>query len=167
MRAGQEQGKKLQNVESECAMDSKEKEYVGATPTRMKTPAARTSLTPAKQNNSVLHTPLKPQPSNDKSQVEVAVRIRPSDRPETDLTVVQNSIVCQGKTFSFDRVYIPTNTTEDVFEEFIREPIQSVVKGFNSTVFAYGQTGSGKTHTMIGTPTERGVIFRAVDEVLY
>jgi hypothetical protein len=28
--------------------------------------------------------------------------------------------------------------------------VESVVNGFNSTIFAYGQTGSGKTYTMFG-----------------
>jgi len=28
--------------------------------------------------------------------------------------------------------------------------IDSVIEGFNGTIFAYGQTASGKTHTMEG-----------------
>ena len=28
--------------------------------------------------------------------------------------------------------------------------IDSVLEGFNGTIFAYGQTSSGKTHTMTG-----------------
>jgi Tfp pilus assembly pilus retraction ATPase PilT len=28
--------------------------------------------------------------------------------------------------------------------------IDSIVEGFNGTIFAYGQTASGKTHTMEG-----------------
>ena len=30
---------------------------------------------------------------------------------------------------------------------------QSVLEGYNGTIFAYGQTGTGKTHTMLGPPT--------------
>lgn len=39
--------------------------------------------------------------------------------------------------------------------------VESVLKGYNGTVFAYGQTGCGKTHTMMGVPDDeklRGVI---------
>lgn len=28
--------------------------------------------------------------------------------------------------------------------------IDSIIEGFNGTIFAYGQTASGKTHTMEG-----------------
>jgi kinesin family protein 3/17 len=39
--------------------------------------------------------------------------------------------------------------------------VESVLEGFNGTIFAYGQTGTGKTFTMSGIPTDpnlRGVI---------
>ena len=38
-------------------------------------------------------------------------------------------------------------------------------QGFNSTIFAYGQTASGKTHTMLGTDSEPGVIWRSVNSI--
>lgn len=41
-------------------------------------------------------------------------------------------------------------TQTEVYEGTARELIESVMSGFNATVFAYGATGSGKTHTMIG-----------------
>jgi chromosomal replication initiation ATPase DnaA len=28
--------------------------------------------------------------------------------------------------------------------------VESVLEGYNGTMFAYGQTGCGKTHTMMG-----------------
>ena len=42
-----------------------------------------------------------------------------------------------------------------------RPIVNSVMDGFNGTVFAYGQTGAGKTHTMEGLPNPpemRGII---------
>ena len=30
--------------------------------------------------------------------------------------------------------------------------VESVLQGYNATVFAYGQSGSGKTFTMTGAP---------------
>ena len=40
-----------------------------------------------------------------------------------------------------------------------------VLQGYNATVFAYGSTGAGKTFTMIGTPSEPGIMFRSVEEI--
>lgn len=38
----------------------------------------------------------------------------------------------------------------EVYDTAARPIIDSVLEGFNGTVFAYGQTSSGKTHTMFG-----------------
>ncbi len=49
----------------------------------------------------------------------------------------------------------------DLYEETFRSLVESVLNGFNGTIFAYGQTGTGKTHTMEGirsNPEQRGVI---------
>jgi kinesin family protein C2/C3 len=37
--------------------------------------------------------------------------------------------------------------------------------GFNVCIFAYGQTGTGKTFTMEGIPENRGVNYRALEEL--
>ncbi len=44
--------------------------------------------------------------------------------------------------------------------------MESVVEGYNGTIFAYGQTGCGKTHTMMGyaqNNKEKGIIPRTFD----
>ena len=41
----------------------------------------------------------------------------------------------------------------------------SVLDGYNVCIFAYGQTGTGKTFTMEGTPENRGVNYRTVEEL--
>jgi len=38
----------------------------------------------------------------------------------------------------------------DVYDEAVRPIVDSVLQGFNGTVFAAGQTGTGKTYTMEG-----------------
>lgn len=43
--------------------------------------------------------------------------------------------------------------------------IDSVLDGFNSTVFAYGATGCGKTHTITGTSAQPGIIFLTMQEL--
>lgn len=46
--------------------------------------------------------------------------------------------------FTFDRVFAPGSTQEEVYETVARPTIDDVLAGFNGTIFAYGQTGSGK-----------------------
>lgn len=52
----------------------------------------------------------------------------------------------------------------DVFDETV-PMIRSVMDGFDVCIFAYGQTGTGKTFTMEGTPENRGVNYRALEEL--
>lgn len=50
--------------------------------------------------------------------------------------------------FSFDRVFDMNSNQKEVYDCAARPIIDSVLDGFNGTIFAYGQTSSGKTHTM-------------------
>ena len=52
------------------------------------------------------------------------------------------------KSFSFDKVFGPSNSQADVYKNVVEPLIADVLSGYNCTVFAYGQTGSGKTYTM-------------------
>ena len=57
---------------------------------------------------------------------------------------------------------------EDVFAYCGNEIVQSVVEGYNGTIFCYGQTGGGKTFTMAGSPANykyRGIIPRSVSQL--
>jgi hypothetical protein len=69
-----------------------------------------------------------------------------------------------AKPFTFDQVYDWNSKQDYLFETTAQPIVDSVLQGYNGTVFAYGQTGTGKTHTMEGQwePTEmRGIIPRA------
>ncbi len=55
-----------------------------------------------------------------------------------------------------------------MYEETFRSLVDSVLNGFNGTIFAYGQTGTGKTFTMEGVRSNkelRGVIPNSFDHI--
>ena len=53
-----------------------------------------------------------------------------------------------AKSYSYDAVFDWNSTQEGIFNETASPIVDSVLDGYNGTVFAYGQTGTGKTHTM-------------------
>ena len=61
------------------------------------------------------------------------------------------------------------STQKEVYDVAAKPIIDSVLEGFNGTIFAYGQTSSGKTHTMQGQSIEdieaQGIIPRMVRTV--
>ena len=54
----------------------------------------------------------------------------------------------KDQTFAFDRVFDENTSQGDVYEATTKSLLDSVLDGFNATVFAYGATGCGKTHTI-------------------
>ncbi|KAM7481358.1 hypothetical protein LguiB_005941 [Lonicera macranthoides] len=68
------------------------------------------------------------------------------------------------KQFKFDHVFRPEHNQEAVFVQTL-PIVTSVLDGYNVCIFAYGQTGTGKTFTMEGTPENRGVNYRTLEEL--
>ncbi|XP_069571565.1 kinesin-like protein KIF3C [Brachyistius frenatus] len=124
--------------------------------------------------------------SKSSESVKVVVRCRPLNRKEEsngpaggiiqmDLRLGQ--VILRNprappsepqKTFTFDGVYDANSKQRDLYDESVRPLIDSVLDGFNGTIFAYGQTGTGKTYTMQGAwrdPEKRGVIPNAFDHI--
>ncbi|KAG5835962.1 kinesin-like protein KIF3B isoform X2 [Anguilla rostrata] len=72
------------------------------------------------------------------------------------------------KVFTFDSVYDWDSKQLDLYDETFRPLVDSVLLGFNGTIFAYGQTGTGKTYTMEGVrhdPERRGVIPNSFEHI--
>jgi len=67
--------------------------------------------------------------------------------------------------FIFDRVFDSVSTNVDVFEGSTKSLINSLLDGYNCSVFAYGATGAGKTHTMLGNKEDLGITYRTVAEL--
>jgi kinesin family protein 18/19 len=71
----------------------------------------------------------------------------------------------KDQTFGFDRVFDENITQGDVYEATTKNLLDSVLDGYNATVFAYGATGCGKTHTITGTAQQPGIIFLTMQEL--
>lgn len=67
--------------------------------------------------------------------------------------------------FAFDRVFDDNTNQSEVYEGTTKHLLDSVLDGYNATVFAYGATGCGKTHTITGTSQQPGIIFLTMQEL--
>ncbi|CAL4066614.1 unnamed protein product, partial [Meganyctiphanes norvegica] len=121
----------------------------------------------------------------DAESVKVVVRCRPMNEKETkeqhqrvvDMDVARGVVEIRNikasesdppKTFTYDAVYDWNSKQMDLYNETFRPLVDSVLNGFNGTIFAYGQTGTGKTFTMEGVredPDLRGVIPNSFDHI--
>ncbi|XP_053152238.1 kinesin-like protein KIF3A isoform X5 [Hemicordylus capensis] len=119
----------------------------------------------------------KPDKSDSSDNVKVVVRCRPFNEREkamcykmaVNVDEMRGTITVHKtdssneppKTFTFDTVFGPESKQLDVYNLTARPIIDSVLEGYNGTIFAYGQTGTGKTFTMEGVravPELRGII---------
>ena len=88
--------------------------------------------------------------------VRVVVRCRPllpnesSQDSSLKIDCTNNSIEASGRQFTFDRVFGFDSTQDSLYDESSRKIVESVLEGYNGTIFAYGQTGTGKTFTQSG-----------------
>lgn len=95
------------------------------------------------------------------------------DPPDTNpLSTMQRNAFPNGNRarirdyrFAFDRLFDELASQADVYENTTRPLLDSILDGFNATVFAYGATGCGKTHTILGSPQDPGVIFLTMKEL--
>ena len=56
-----------------------------------------------------------------------------------------------------------------IYEQSAFTLVESVLDGYNGTIFAYGQTGCGKTHTMMGghnSEEDKGIIPRTFSQII-
>jgi kinesin family protein 18/19 len=91
----------------------------------------------------------------------------PEDNPvhKFSRSVVPTGKRVKDQTFAFDRIFDENASQAEVYEASAKPLLDSVLDGYNATVFAYGATGCGKTHTITGTVQEPGVIFMTMQEL--
>ncbi|POR39685.1 Kinesin-like protein 5 [Tolypocladium paradoxum] len=91
----------------------------------------------------------------------------PEDSPvqRFSRSVIPTSKKVKDQVFAFDRVFDDNTTQSDVYEGTTKSLLDSVLDGYNATVFAYGATGCGKTHTITGTAQHPGIIFLTMQEL--
>lgn len=91
--------------------------------------------------------------------------------PDTGVVTIRNFKAGDAdsvKQYTFDAVYDCNSKQMDLYDETFRPLVDSVLLGFNGTIFAYGQTGTGKTYTMEGIPNNpecRGVIPNSFEHI--
>ena len=113
----------------------------------------------------------------DKSEsVKVVVRCRPLgskemeeqrecivnvDMKQESIAICNPSNIKEIKSFTYDY----RATQELIFTQTALPILESIMEGYNGTIFAYGQTGTGKTFTMEGNDneTDKGIIPRSID----
>ncbi|KAL1525694.1 hypothetical protein AB1Y20_020543 [Prymnesium parvum] len=119
-----------------------------------------------------------------KAHIEVYARVRPVKKPSSNFEIDyashalnvniprdhSNGVNNQREhyAFAFSRVLDQTTTQEQVFETVAQPVVDSVLEGYNGTIFAYGQTGSGKTFTITGGAeryADRGIIPRTISYI--
>ena len=91
----------------------------------------------------------------------------PEDNPvqKFSRSVIPHGKKVKDQTFGFDRIFDENVSQGEVYEGTTRSLLDSVLDGYNATVFAYGATGCGKTHTITGTIQQPGIIFLTMQEL--
>ena len=92
------------------------------------------------------------------------------DEIERQREWVEQPNLFQLHRFTFDQVFDLDSNQIDVYTLTAKPAVQSVLEGYNSTIFAYGQTGTGKTYTMEGftfnqNDPNRGIIQRTIEDI--
>ena len=80
--------------------------------------------------------------------------------------MISETSLAKYQQFFFDHVFDKNTSQQEVYNKTTKPLLESIIEGFNATVFAYGATGSGKTYTMLGkNATEKGIMPRAVSDL--
>jgi kinesin family protein 18/19 len=134
------------------------------------------------------------QSSNYKSNIIVAIRVRPLLEYESKISNVKcvsvnessslqlitpvNFNPYEGKKYlnlentkikhykyNFDYSFDEYSTQEEIYNLTASHLIPNILNGFNSTIFTFGTAGTGKTYTMFGNGEEPGIMIRTLNDL--
>lgn len=69
------------------------------------------------------------------------------------------------KKFVFEQVFGDEATNHDIYQATAHPLVDTLLQGYNCSVFAYGATGAGKTFTMLGQPECPGITSLTLQEL--
>ena len=112
---------------------------------------------------------------------KVMCRFRPLNEKEKNFSkelcvdfINENKIILKSQgeynsyNFTLDRIFNSNESQQTIYEIAAKPIIESVLEGFNGTIFAFGQTSSGKTFTMQGeidNSEKEGIIPRMIRHI--
>ena len=107
--------------------------------------------------------------SNFNNNNELSLKETPNENNNLMWKVESNSIInLKSKDiFIYDNVFNYNTTNNDIFNNSIKECLDSYLKGINISIFAYGQTSTGKTYTMRGEEKNPGIIPQSINYIFY
>jgi kinesin family protein 3/17 len=121
------------------------------------------------RNEETVKVVVRCRPLNSTEKADGRERIVTMDTQMGTVVVKQPGATSEPpKSFTFDMVFDETSRQEVIYQKTAMPIVDSVLEGFNGTIFAYGQTGTGKTFSMEGVndpPELRGIIPRAFMQV--
>jgi kinesin family protein 3/17 len=106
-------------------------------------------------------------PLNDKEKKEQSKQVVQVDQSRNEIFLT-HPIANKKKQFTFDYTYDEKSRQEEVYQMCAFRIVESVLQGYNGTIFAYGQTGTGKTFTMEGDSRNKelmGIIPRTFEQI--
>ena len=107
-------------------------------------------------------------PMSNQEHLDNRERVVDIDTNRSAITVRKPNEPSNLKNFTFDAVYDWNSNQTGIYDDTANVIVDSVLDGYNGTVFAYGQTGTGKTFTMVGEandPVLSGMIPRAFEQI--
>ncbi|KAJ3148024.1 hypothetical protein HDU86_007592 [Geranomyces michiganensis] len=98
--------------------------------------------------------------------IPVYLRLRPVSEGAT--SVIPSTDRAKVETYTFSKIYGPTTSQSDLFDEIMKPAVDSMFESGESAslLLAYGASSSGKTFTVTGTNEEPGLLLRTVEDVL-
>ncbi|CAF0918185.1 unnamed protein product [Rotaria sp. Silwood1] len=128
----------------------------------------RTTTASNKGKDESVRVVVRCRPMSDQEQESGCERVVDIDGQRRQISIRRSTVEFSQRNtddtvhaFFFDSVYDWNSQQKDVYDQTARPLVDSVLEGFNGTIFAYGQTGTGKTFTMEGVRSQvelRGII---------